>query len=138
MSNFVGIGRSNYVTVEDLDGLEEALSEWPITIESKDGKVALFDDDADGSGWPTFGMDDDGAEIEFDVGAIVMPFVKEGEVLVVMESGHEKARYVTGWAAAYIRQGDTVRVKEISISDIYGLAAAEFGVDKDAISVAQS
>jgi len=47
----------------------------------------------------------------------------EGEVLVYMEAGHEKARYVTGWAEAIDHTGEVVCV---SIDDIYVAAQAQF------------
>ena len=88
--NYQGKARTNYVAVENLEGLKAALEPWPVEVRessAKPGMVAVFD--TSGSGWPTFDVDDDGEDIEFDVATLILPFVGEGEVLVVMEAGHE-------------------------------------------------
>ena len=135
MSNFSGVGRSNYVAVDDVEGLEAALSPWPIYL-AKDaiGQIALIDDDADGCGWPTTGMNDDGEDVELDIAEIVMPFVKEGEVFVLMGAGFEKKRYASGWATAWVRRGDAVEDVWISLADIYAIAATKFGVVQSQIT----
>lgn len=138
MSNFVGIARTNYVTVEDVEGLKEALSPWPVEmVLNAEGKVSLLDDDPDGTGWPTFAQDDDGNDIELDIETVIMPFVKEGEVLVLMEAGYEKKRYVSGWAVACVRRADSVHFKRITLGDIYQLAADAFGVRREDIAAAE-
>lgn len=84
---------------------------------------------AGAGGWSRFGWNDEtGDEVEFDMATHIMAFVKEGDVVIVMESGAEKLRYVTGWAKAYVRQGDAVRECGVDLDEIYGKAAIEFGI----------
>lgn len=128
MANYFGRARTNYVTVQDIAGLKKALEPWPISVEEKDGKVVLLDDDPDGSGWPTWGFGTDGEDLELDVADVIMPFVAEGEVLVLEETGHEKMRYLTGYACAWIRRGEAVDEVNLNLSMIYQMAADKFGV----------
>jgi hypothetical protein len=138
MANYVGAARTNYVTIENLQELTEVLNPWPLEIvKNSEGKVAFLSADPDSSGWPYFGVDVSYEEVELDVASVIMPFVKEGEVLLVMEAGHEKLRYISGWASAWIRRGDTVSEVTVSLNDIYQKAAEAFNVDKDDISVAE-
>lgn len=138
MANYCGVARTNYVTVDDVEGLKKALEPWPIkVITNAAGQVGFLDDDPDGCGWPSWACDDDGNELDLDVAEVIMPFVKEGEVLVLKESGHEKMQYVTGWSTAWVRRGNDVQYVQLSLNDIYRLAADKFGVAKKSISAAE-
>jgi len=127
MANYQGVARTNYVTLTDLAGAMAYIEQFPIKVVEKDGKHALLDDHGDGGGWPTYEVDDDGNDIEFDF-VEFMQFVKEGEVLVLMESGAEKQRYVSAYASAYVKRPDgSVGVHTMTLSDIYDQALEEFG-----------
>ena len=139
MANWSGASRSNYVRVADIEGLKKSLANWEIEIVAKGDKIAMFPQTEDGS-WPSWrcAEDEDGPhEVEFDFGTDVMPYVAEGEVLVVMTSGAEKLRYITGNASAYVRRGDKVEVVSIGLYDIYAKAATTFGVDQHHITAAE-
>lgn len=137
MANWYGAARSNYVTISDMEGLKAAISPFELEIaESSHGsydpvKFCLL---AGEEGWPIWSPD---GGIEFDFKTHVMPFVIEGEVLVIMEAGAEKKRYVTGYAGAYVRHGDTVRATFLSLNDIYAQAATAFGIGQDKITFAE-
>lgn len=137
MANYTGVGRSNYVLVDDIEALRKALEPFSVRIVEKDGKFAILDDNADESGWPSVAYDADTAEeIEFSVKNLIMPHVREGEVLIVMEAGFEAQRYVSGWAQAWVRRGKTVQQTHLTLDDIFDKAAAEFGVPKKQIGEA--
>lgn len=130
MADWIGTARSNYVKIADLEGLQAALVNFGIEIgkhDEHDTYCLLAVGDGDG-GWPSFSYDEDDNEIEFSFESLVMPFVAEGEVLVVMEAGAERLRYVSGHASAYIRRGDQVSSTSLSLNDIYDKACREFGV----------
>lgn len=127
MANYYAVARSNYVRIDDMDGLTEALSPFDITISEKTPESGLYCLLCD-EGWPSFGFDEDDKEVEFEPFVHIMPFVKEGEVFITMEVGHEKLNYLVGYATAYIRKGDEVFTHIISLDDIYSRAADEFGV----------
>jgi hypothetical protein len=131
MANYYGVARTNYFKVKDLDGLKKALEPFSLKLCGKEGFVALLDDHGDGGGWPNFALTEDGEDIEFDATVHICPFMEDDQVLVIMEAGHEKYRYVNGWAEAYNAKGERVG---ITLDDIYAKAAEAFGVPVQSIS----
>ncbi len=130
MADWYGAARSNYVRVTDLEALKKSLGDFDITIvEQADGRVALLSSDEYG-GWPSSCYGEDGDEIEFSFEEHVVPFLRDGEILITMDSGAENLRYVTGSAQAYNRDG---LVCTVDIEDIYELAAGKLGINKSAI-----
>lgn len=124
MANPYAAARTNYVKFDDFEALKSALSPFPLEVVEKNSKHALLVRDYEG--WPGFGIDEEDVEHEFSFEEHVCPHLAEGEVLVAMEAGHEKLRYVWGRATAYIKSGDAVSV---SLDDIYDLAKAKFGIE---------
>jgi hypothetical protein len=138
MANWYGSARSNQFTVTDMDGLKHALAPFgDIEIAERGDKVCLLVTDGDYGGWRSVVFDEQDEEIEFDPAVHIMPYAKEGEVVVLMEAGAEKLRYITGNAQAFIRKGDEVRSKYLDLSQIYQMAADEFGIDVAQINVAE-
>ena len=138
MANYYGSARSNYVKFKDLDGLEQALSLFEISINNReDGLTTLCSEDSDG-GWPSIVYYDDGefedVELELDPLVHIVPFLAEGEVIVLMEAGAEKLRYLVGAAVAYTWDG---RECSVSIDDIYTKAEKEFGLPENSITYAE-
>lgn len=138
MANYYASARTNYVKVsksEQLEKLKETLSPFPIGVHSKeieDGQhlVCFTCDDSDNGGWPSFAYDEDDNELNFSWEELVMPHIDENEVLVVMEVGAEKLRYLVGAADAYIRRPTgEIQWTSVSINDIYEKAKLEFAVD---------
>lgn len=68
----------------------------------------------------------DEVAVEFSIGEHILPYLAEGEVLVVVSSGAEKMRYVTGYAEAFCIVDGEVRHVSVDIDDIYGLASQAF------------
>jgi hypothetical protein len=132
MSNWTGAARSNYVRFTDIEGLRQALRPFDISIEDgwegMEGMHALFSQDSDTGAWPitTYVEDEDGErEVEFDPVALICPFMAPDQVLVMVEAGHEKLRYITGHAIAYNAKGESVG---LSLLEIYGRAEEAFGL----------
>ena len=138
MANWYGAARTNYVTVLDMTKVVEITAPFGIEISDAglSGKYAFFPDPCSDGDFNYYVMDDDGDEIEFSWEDI-MPYVEEGEVLVVMCSGAEKLRFITGGASAYCRKGDKIMSTEICLNDIYKKAAFEFDVELISMSVAE-
>jgi hypothetical protein len=130
MANWEGAARSNYVSIRDEEGLRKALKPFDITIWEKNGLFA-FGGDSDSGGWPSFAYDEEDSddEVEFDPATQICPFMAEDSVLVMMQSGHEKLRYVDGRAEAYNSAGEYV---SISITQIYEIAKEKFGIEPTA------
>ena len=134
MSNWNGAARSNYVRIKDMDGLKNALSPFPIRVyQNNDGLVCFLSEEEDTGSWPSFALvevdHEDGwpseDEIEFDPTVQICPFMEDDQILVMMEAGAEKLRYVSGHASAFNAKGDSCGV---SLNDIYEKAAEKFSV----------
>lgn len=128
MANWYGTARTNYVTVMDgkLDELKQSVEPFSIdVVESNDGSVCFLSSTFDGS-WPTTIIDDDGSEHEFDMQDNILQYLTDDSVLILMEVGAEKQRYLTGVAIAY-KKGH--RKIKISLDDIYKKAENSFNKD---------
>jgi tagatose-1,6-bisphosphate aldolase non-catalytic subunit AgaZ/GatZ len=82
--------------------------------------------------WPTNSWpDDEDAPIEVDVVAELAAHLAEGQIAVLIESGHEKCNYVDGNAVAVDHAGNRVAIE---LRDIYDLAAKTFGIPVEQIT----
>jgi hypothetical protein len=125
MSNYHATARSNYFKVKDL----EAFNNWCRSLEiepidgdpgdNKAGLVAMISDTPDGDGWPSSRVNENDEAVEVDLAAELSAHLEDGWVAVLMESGAEKCRYVSGWALAVNSKGET---RHLSLQDIYELA----------------
>lgn len=133
MSGWKGTARTNYVRIDDVDGLEKSLAPFEGLIEES---ARLGTDDlcfiatTDDGGWPGWVKDEEGFDVEFDLAVHVCPFMADDQILVMMEAGGEKTRSITGSAIAYRKNGEKV---SLFLDDIYDKAAEAFGVQKSSI-----
>lgn len=122
MANYSGAARSNYFRVKDDSAFEEAMSGLPeIAVNQDDeGRFMVMSTCPDTGGWVTL-MEDEatGEDVEVDLAAIIAEHLADDEVAVLMEAGHEKLRYISGYAEAINAKGER---RTVSLSDIYGLA----------------
>jgi hypothetical protein len=123
MADWCGVSRSNYFNVKDEAAFTTFLEQFEATLIRKDDKVGFYSNDEYGA-IPRMWPDDDGEPVSILDG--IAEHLAENSVCIVMESGAEKARYITGQAIAIAWTGERV---EISISDIYAQAQEEFGGD---------
>lgn len=133
MANWYGIARTNYVKVKDYDALIKFIEGLPIEVQPHPEAVNFVSfnpADNDTGDFDHYYSDDDGNEECWDWPHIAEHFV-EGQVLIVMTVGHEKSRYLTGYASAITWDG---RVTDVNIDDIYQKAVREFGVEREAIA----
>ncbi len=137
MSSWIGSARTNYFAVKDRAGLEKALAPFEIAIEAHPEDLAFVSlrTDDEWGGMPSIAYieseeDEDGMvedqEVFFDPVEHICPFMREDQLLVIVESGAERLRYITGVANAYSADGRHVG---ISIDDIYEKAVKELGAD---------
>lgn len=122
MANWYGASRSNYFKVKDVAAFKEAMSNYEVNVwDADDEGFALGAATEDGS-WPSY----DSANDEYiDFEDVVAPHLADGEVCVFMSAGHEKLRYITGNAIAFINTGEYVA---LSLGHIYQMAQDKFGV----------
>lgn len=128
MANFYGSARSNYVKV-DASKLEALEALFPIETVTKDGRTAILSQDE--AGTPSIFIEDgdqedwldllgvENADNIDDLGLldVIHLVLQPGEIIVWLEVGAEKLRYLTGLAIAINDQGEVV--KRISIGDVY-------------------
>lgn len=142
MSNYYGVGRTNYFKVKDPELFKEAVNRLSglLLVESSScpGQFMLMDDNPDGGGWCVTDLsqprlDDFNTEEEFlrackaweesrddfDLDEFISEHLADGEVAILLEVGHEQHRYLTGWAIAINNKGERRRV---NLDDIYLLA----------------
>ena len=125
MANYYGQARTNYFQVKDLKAWREELSNYPVElIETKDDdgtiKVGFMDANDDGAGLDWQLYDEEGNETEIDWTDLLARHLADNEVAIIMETGAEKYRYLSGWAMAVNNKKET---REISLAkDIYTLA----------------
>ena len=124
MANYYGQTRTNYFLVKDADAFKAEMANYEVNvIEQKIGEetgYGILDTDPDGGGlqWSQFNEEtEDYDDLVWEV--IIGNHLKDGEVCVLMETGAEKYRYLSGWAIAFNNKGETRRV---DITDIYDLA----------------
>ena len=124
MANYYGQARTNYFLVKDAEAFKAEMANYSVNvIEQKIGEetgYGILDEDNDGGGlqWSQFNEEtEDYDDLVWEV--IIGNHLKDGEVCVLMETGAEKYRYLSGWAIAFNNKGESRRV---DITDIYDLA----------------
>lgn len=128
MANYYGVARSNYFLVKDPEAFVNEMSKYPVEVIAKevDGVVlhGFIDRDEDGGAniWAHFSEDEDGdfddyEDIEWE--EVFKRHLADDWVAIIMETGAEKHRYLSGFAGAYNNKGET---KVITLGDIYALA----------------
>lgn len=122
MANYYASARTNYFAVTDLEAfkadIESKTSSVEVVSKEEDGLtlVALLGNDDDGGGFPFEYANEDGDYVELDWAEIFKAHLEDGWVAIIMETGAEKLRYITGYAVAYNSKGETV---EIALDEIY-------------------
>lgn len=130
MANYYGVGRSNYVRVRDEAAFRAALAPYPVeVITGDDGRVAILDNHPDGGGFAWYIVHDDACGCDnptctvgddaTDEISLLAPHLADGEVMILTETGHEKYRYVLGYALAFNNAGEQ---RYLNLGDITTLA----------------
>ena len=106
MANYTSVCRTNYFQVKDERKFEAwAASTLQLRVEKRklDGavQVALFADD----GWPDTRENDYGDRVPLDMEEELRAHLEEGEVVVMLEVGSERNRYLIGGAVVISQDG---------------------------------
>jgi hypothetical protein len=121
MANYYESARSNYFFVKDIEAFEAELNGSGLEISTKKigdlTQVCLLADME--NGFPFEKYDDNYDSTELDWADIFKRHLAENQVAIIMGSGAEKLRYITGWAMAFNNKGES---KSINLDDIYDLA----------------
>lgn len=129
MADYQGTARSNYFRVQDLAGLSASVSRFSMHVQPHPERpdYAMLFPTTDDGGWVTWTMNDEdyGEDLEFDPAEHICPYMAHGEVVILLEAGAEKTRYISGYARAFTWDGRHV---ELALSDIYKRVVTELGV----------
>jgi hypothetical protein len=129
MANYQGIGRSNYFRVKSMDDYKLFCDRWNLELITDDENpdlVGFLDQDSNFGGFNLNDVYDEatGDCVTGNFTGELAALLQDGEVAVLMETGHEKHNYVVGWALAVHSDG---RELNVSIDDIYQIIEKEFG-----------
>lgn len=128
MANYTAAARSNYFRVKNPKAFRRWCDRLNLDIIQPDEGgpepfFAITPSDDDTGCWPSFHPESDE---EIDINHEFAPHLDPRDVAILMQSGHEKLRYITGFAIAVHADGRTL---SISLHDIYDRAREEFGQD---------
>lgn len=129
MANYIASARTNYVRFKDEAALQQALllaNKYRLAYykdKPEEPLCAMFySDDGDSGGFCLYDNEAD-AYGDWDEIATLMD---DDQVLIVMEAGAEKLRYITGYARAWNSKGE---VEAVNLNDIYEKARSKWGID---------
>ena len=123
MSSYRGASRTNYFQVKDEAAFRAWAAKWKLKVIENDGLVGLLPSEASDEG--VFFLFDEKLDDSRDICDEIAGHLADGSVAIVVEAGAQKLCYIGGWAVAINSQGERAQV---SLDDIYALAAAKFGV----------
>lgn len=121
MANYYASARSNYFKVKDSAVFGEAMKPFDIEIcpQEQDGTLCLLSNGDGGWCWYNPKTDE-----EIDPVELISPHLKDNEVCILLETGAEKLRYLTGHATAFDNKGEG---SFLSLHEIYDRARDVFG-----------
>jgi len=139
MANWYGTARSNYVRLKDPGAVRQLLAARAAEIELQESAsqpglfVFLVGGLSDSGGWPTVARLSASGEPDPEVDGedfldVMAEHLADGEVLITIEAGAEKLRYITGWAQAVRMHRGRVQRLQLSIADIYRLVQRRWKV----------
>lgn len=128
MANWYGTSRSNYVRVKDVDAALASLEPYNDARKHPTHPDFIMISGEDDGAFNTLNYEDD---TELDWSEWAKEHLCEGQVLILMEAGAEKLRYVSGWAAAYSWTGESLT---ISLEDIYKRIQDEWALDMSQVA----
>ena len=128
MANWIGSARTNYFRVKDGDAFKAWAKAASLVVFEEDGRFGVYSEDEYG-GWPEIVFDDDATDAhrDFYITHELAQHVADGEIVVCLEAGAEKLRYITGSALAFKATNGAPETIGITLDDIYDLAQAKWG-----------
>ena len=132
MGTWIGVARTNYFRVKDVDAFKKELEGFPgvrVVEHKENGEETHFALFGEEGYWPNWRYTSDdveaGEEEEIYFPSVIAAHLPNDEVAVFQVAGFEKERYVTGYAFAVNSKGEELYV---SIDSIYEMARDKWGV----------
>ena len=131
MANWYGQSRSNYFKVKNASAFKAWANALHRQVWSDGDELFALADNSEGF-WPHERWDEEAEEgIDCDFGVELQGHLADGEVAILMTTGAEKLRYLTGYAVALNADG---RRLDVNLDNIYDKVRAEFGVHPTQVS----
>jgi len=119
MANYYGYARTSSFKVKDVDEFKKSLEKFDVEIYDDGNNFVTVLSSAE-EGWQSHVYDDEGFDlIEVDPIEEMAKHLEDDEVLIAVMIGHEKLRYIDGWAQAI---NNKLESRFVSLYNIYGLA----------------
>lgn len=126
MANWYGASRSNYFKVKDTEEFEKFLNQFSgIEFDSEEEGYCIL---AEEGYWPSSIYNEETSEYDeyYDFFQDLSSHLLEGQVFIIVTSGHEKMRYITGDAYAINSKGQEL---SININSIYDMVRKAWNVE---------
>jgi hypothetical protein len=125
MANYYCASRTNYFRVKDPDAFLKWANELSLNVWPGGDNKQLFavspDQYSDDGGFPSTLYNEKNDDwTDFDFAEELSRFLADGSVAVIMSSGAEKLRYISGYAVAINNKQER---EQLWLSDIYKRAA---------------
>jgi hypothetical protein len=121
MANYMGMARSNYFRVNNLEKFDEFCTKFNLksmqSQENGEHYVGFISESDGGLNFEAY--DDSGEILPGNITEDLAKLLYEDDVAIFMEIGNEKMRYLSGFAYAVNAKGEE---KKIDLGDIYLLA----------------
>jgi hypothetical protein len=137
MANYYGVARTNYFAVKSAEDFTAEMANYPVEVITSvnvagETLYGLMDTNSDGGGWEWSYVaemeDEDGepyeTDLEIDWVEVFARHLEDGWVAILMETGAEKYRYLSGYALAVNSKGES---REINLSRDIDKLANELG-----------
>uniref|UniRef100_UPI0026075659 hypothetical protein n=1 Tax=uncultured Halomonas sp. TaxID=173971 RepID=UPI0026075659 len=106
MANWYGTARSNYFKVKDADAFKAFADSVNLNWHAGPDDSFMISGDDDGS-WPSYYYDEKRDEdVDLDLVCEISQHLQDDQIVVLMEAGAEKLRYITGYAVAFNKQAE--------------------------------
>lgn len=120
MANYEALARSNYFRVNDPEAFAAFCEKYQMEMITREKNGATLYGFILGESLPTSWYDEDSDEtLEVDLSAEIAEHLVEGDVAILMESGHVKLASLSGYAMAVNSAGVT---RWLSIDGIHEIA----------------
>lgn len=126
MANYVATARSNYFRVKNPVAFREWAESRLLDVQGDNEKGFMIypSDYAEGS-WPSSVYDDDSGDYtDIDLPGELAEHLADDYVAILEEVGHEKLRYLLGWAVAVNNKGGR---EHVDLSTLIGEKAKKLG-----------
>jgi len=127
MANYECWAKSNHFKVKDIEGLRKSLERFSgLMLDHIIDNLYIILPDEDFNVYKYTDENYDFEDKRLDPQVDIIPYLEDDEIFITFEVGHEKQRYMCGYAQAFCKDKEPIA---ISTEDIYALALKSFGID---------